>query len=109
MRAHTLDIHCIMLLFVGYKAPGVLALMGHTYCGILQLEEERRLEEEYDIKLREERQLEEEVAREKSREERIKQRDLMKAEREHRAVERELGRKLLRNSYEGNDGDFSGG
>ena len=37
MRAHTLDIHCIMLLFViGYKAPGVLALMGHTYCGILQ-------------------------------------------------------------------------
>ena len=22
MRAHTLDIHCIMLLFVGYKAPG---------------------------------------------------------------------------------------
>ena len=30
----------------------------------------------------------------------------MKAEREHRAVERELGRKLLRNSYEGNDEDF---
>lgn len=30
----------------------------------------------------------------------------MKAEREHRAVERELGRKLLRDSYEGKDGDF---
>ena len=36
MRAHTLDIHCIMLFFVGYKAPGVLALMGHTCSGILQ-------------------------------------------------------------------------
>ena len=72
-----------------------------------QLEEERRLEEEYDTKLREERQQEEEVAREKSREERIKQRDLMKAEREHRAVEREHGRKLLRHSDEGGDDDFT--
>ena len=33
---HALDMHCIMLLFVGYEAPGVLALMCHTYCGILQ-------------------------------------------------------------------------
>ena len=69
----------------------------------MQLEEERRLEEEYDTKLREERHEEEEVARERSREERSKQRNLMKAEREHKAVEQEIGHNLLRYSDEENN------
>ena len=69
----------------------------------MQLEEERRLEEEYDIKLREERHEEEEVARERSREERSKQRNLIKAEREHKAFEQVIGQNILRNSDEENN------
>ena len=55
-----------------------------------QMEEERRLEEEYDEKVRAERLKREEEEREKAREERIKQRDAMKELRAKRAIEREF-------------------
>ena len=55
-----------------------------------QLEEERRLEEEYDEKVREERLKREEEEREMAREERIKQRDAMKELRAKRIIERDF-------------------
>ena len=61
----------------------------------IKLEEERRLEEDYDAKLREEREKEEELLRERAREDRIKQRELVKMQREHRAIEREMGKGFM--------------
>ena len=55
-----------------------------------QMEEERRLEEEYDEKVRLERQKREEEERELAREERAKQREAMKELRAKRAAEREF-------------------
>lgn len=55
-----------------------------------KLEEERRLEEEYDEKVREERLKREEEEREMAREERIKQRDAMKELRAKRIIERDF-------------------
>ena len=54
------------------------------------MEEERRLEEEYDEKVRLERQKREEEEREAAREERAKQREAMKELRAKRAAEREF-------------------
>ena len=54
------------------------------------MEEERRLEEEYDEKVRMERQKREEEEREAAREERVKQREAMKELRAKRAAEREF-------------------
>lgn len=54
------------------------------------MEEERRLEEEYDEKVRLERQKREEEERELAREERAKQREAMKELRAKRAAEREF-------------------
>ena len=55
----------------------------------VQMEEERRLEEEYDEKVREERLKREEEEREHARGDRIKQREMMKELRAQRAMERE--------------------
>ena len=54
------------------------------------MEEERRLEEEYDEKVRMERLKREEEEREVAREERVKQREAMKELRAKRAAEREF-------------------
>jgi len=56
----------------------------------IEMEEERRLEEEYDEKVRLERQKREEEERELAREERAKQREAMKELRAKRAAEREF-------------------
>ena len=53
------------------------------------MEEERRLEEEYDEKVREERLRREEEEREHGRENRIKERERMKEMRAQRAIERD--------------------
>ena len=58
----------------------------------IKLEEERRLEEEYDTRVREERQRREEETKERAREERRAQRDAVKELRAQRAIERDLVR-----------------
>lgn len=55
-----------------------------------QLEEERRLEEEYDEKVRIEREKREEEERERAREDRRNQREVMKELRAQRAAERDV-------------------
>lgn len=58
------------------------------------MEEERRIEEEYDEKLRLEREAREREEQELSREERRKQRELMKEMRAQRASEREVAQAI---------------
>ena len=60
-----------------------------------KLEEERRLEEEYDEKVRLERIKREEEERERAREERLKQREAMKESRAKRLAEREFSHETI--------------
>lgn len=57
---------------------------------LFQLEEQRRIEEDYDEKLRLEREIRDREEQELSRQERHKQRELMKELRAKRASEREV-------------------
>ena len=64
------------------------------------MEEERRLEEEYDEKVRLERLKREEEERELAREERIKQREAMKELRAKRAMERDFSENAIADRQE---------
>ena len=82
----------ILILFFLKVLQKIREIDNFEYFAIFQMEEARRLEEEYDEKLRIERQKQEEEERERAREERIKIREQMKEAKILKQVERESRR-----------------
>lgn len=82
----------LILLFFLKVLQKIREIDNFEYFAIFQMEEARRLEEEYDEKLRIERQKQEEEERERAREERIKIREQMKEAKILKQVERESRR-----------------
>ena len=82
---HSLYVNTTIYMFLT-----LLNLPSRDVTGMFQLEEQRRVEEEYDEKLRLEREAKEREERELARQERHKQRELMKELRAKRASEREV-------------------